>query len=764
MSSIYPETSVKLRRLLSNRQWVHTVFQRHTATFIGSILFHFYLILFNRQLQQPPTLRELFSTSEWLYLISATAAGAAAYAIAWKIRGILTRNGTMSVMRRTWIDLIFILLPVAPAYFISVHDVIRSFIGLFAIAITIHVVRHSDRQLWRYHIQELKARQFSMLLNQNREIPVNGSWSIGLGLGMLVMMVYNGGADYDVDIPAMPGFFRALYVLFCTAILFHTIVRAFFECYLHNLQRDATVIHTGLWRKTLRLLRILPASFWLTLVTFIIAVILFATEQRKAIMPAMLLCHFMGCLFIHNARTYALAKSENRFVEWLFRHPAIMVVFSFILLIALGTYLLSLPFATAENMKCLSTLDAMFTATSAVCVTGLTVIDVGVILSQKGQFVLASLIQLGGLGIMTISSFVALAIGHRMGILESSALADMNGEQKSLQAKKMTKAIVAMTFIIEAVGTVIFVFFFYFKPHYIGGFTFGKALWHGYFMALNAFCNAGFALQPGGYTVFTNEVLPLLNASVLIVIGGIGYGVIASCWQCFTSPKKILLPTHAKIVLVVTTILIVCATILMFMMEYDNPDTIGKFSIPTKFANSLFQTTCARTAGMNSIDLAKITNCSQLLFYVLMFIGAAPGSTGGGIRVTTVGILVMLIRSICKGQKQLVINKTTIPNQTIHEAITVLILAMVTILLGTMLLSITMPDVSLQTLVFEVTSAMGTVGLTNGLTARLESFGKLVIIATMFAGRIGFLTFLSTVRTNRSAPVVRYPEGRVTIG
>ncbi|MBO7742264.1 MAG: hypothetical protein J6S21_06885, partial [Victivallales bacterium] len=471
MSDIYPDTSLRLRRQVSNQEWVNTVARRHRAAFIGSIIFHLYLIFFSPKLQQAPTFEELCTSPVWLWLIGSILAADWVHCLIWRLRRRKVNSGHLGIMRWTWIDLICILTPVIPAYFFAVHDVLRIIIGLCTVALTCYAMIRGDRILWRYHIEELRAKLFTRLSRGRREVMQNGAWSLGLGLGLVTMLVYNGGQDYTSALPPMPRILRGAYVIFSTAVMIRALFLSFIQVYWQNLEREQIIDHSGFFRKLLRLMRVLPFSFWLTGISFFSAGFFFFTDNGAFVMPAMLCFHGAGCLFIHNAHSHALQREENRIMEWLLRHPAIMVVASFMMLIATGTYLLSLPFAAADGMQCLSTVDALFTATSASCVTGLSVITISSALSNEGVFVLAALIQLGGLGIMTISSFVALALGHRMGILESSALADMNGEQMGFHAKKMTRAIVSLTLLIEAIGTLIFLLFFYLKPHYIGGFS-----------------------------------------------------------------------------------------------------------------------------------------------------------------------------------------------------------------------------------------------------------------------------------------------------
>lgn len=441
--------------------------------------------------------------------------------------------------------------------------------------------------------------------------------------------------------------------------------------------------------------------------------------------------------------------------------PTKIIVLSFAILILTGTLLLTLPAASRDG-KSIGLLNALFTATSASCVTGLVVVDTYTHWTPFGQVVIMLLIQSGGLGIVTLASFFSVLLGRKVGI-KGMLLAQESINHFSYEGiLKLIRKVVLITFGIELLGTLLlstrFVPMFGLKGFYLG-------LFH----AVSAFSNAGFdlmgALGLGEYmslVTFNNDPVVLYTIAVLIVIGGLGFLVWKDLYE-FRHNKSLLL--HTKVVLVATAFLILFGAVFFFAFESNNPDTMGKLNLFGKISSAFFQSITPRTAGFNSLPLNEMKDISKVATILLMFIGASPGSTGGGIKVTTFSVMLMAILSQIRGSEDTVIFKRRVPHYIVTKALAIAGLAAMWVITVTTII-LAFEDIPFINVLYEVTSAFGTVGLSTGITPYLGDISKVLLIITMFLGRVGPLSFgiALTLRANRAKPDVVYPEGKIVVG
>ncbi|GAB1426830.1 TrkH family potassium uptake protein [Aminivibrio sp.] len=427
------------------------------------------------------------------------------------------------------------------------------------------------------------------------------------------------------------------------------------------------------------------------------------------------------------------------------------IILGFLLLIAAGTLLLW-AFNSRSPVP-LNFLDALFTSTSAVCVTGLIVVDTGKDLTLASQWVVMLLIQLGGLGVMTAATTTMVLLGHRIKIRERILFTGGLGIDTPSGAVKLIFRILFITLIIEAAAVIPLVFVL---SRSMGA---SEALFHGIFHSVSAFCNAGFSTLPGGLEGFANQYILPGTVMILIVTGGLGFLVIGELWLHLTERTR--LSPHAVLVLQVSSILILAGTVLFFLS--DRTAGLSPLSLPLKVWNALFQSVTARTAGFNTIPLRAVSSLGIFLLSLLMIIGASPGSTGGGIKTTTAGVLFFSSLSEIQGRRAVYRNRT-IADENIRRALAISFLYLLTVLTGVILLSL-FEEFPFRTLLFEAISAMGTVGLSLGITPSLSPPGKIVIILLMFWGRVGILTFIfGMVSRDRTISKISYAETNIPVG
>lgn len=439
-------------------------------------------------------------------------------------------------------------------------------------------------------------------------------------------------------------------------------------------------------------------------------------------------------------------------------NTARFLVYSFLTLIAGGTFLLMLPGATQDG-KGLVFIDALFTSTSAVCVTGLIVVDTATHFTLFGELVIMALIQLGGIGIITFATFLFLFLSGGLGVGQMNTIKDMVAERNTSLVAATLKRVVGFTFALEALGALAYYFSWTIKfPSH------GERILFSVFHAVSAFCNAGFSL-------FTNSLADAPNATnlgvnlttmSLIVLGGLGFTVI---WEVLRnrerkSHRRKRLSVHSRTVLYTTGILIVTGAALILWMEWNR--TLAGYSLQDKVLFSFFQSITTRTAGFNTLDTGAIGISATLIMMMLMFIGGSPASTAGGIKTTTFAVLMRSITMTIKGYNRMEFFKRTIPNSVIFRSVTVLLLASSCVGISTILLSV-VEDHSLMDLLFEEISAFATVGLSRGITGELSYWGKIIIVVSMFLGRVGILTFMVAFASRMDTHKYKYPEETVMV-
>lgn len=441
--------------------------------------------------------------------------------------------------------------------------------------------------------------------------------------------------------------------------------------------------------------------------------------------------------------------------------PARVLVLGFMAVILLGALLLMLPISSKSGQS-LRFLDALFTATSAVCVTGLVVVDTGTHFTQFGQFIIIALIQIGGLGFMTMSTLIALLVGKKIGLKERILIQESFNQFTLAGLVRLIRNVVLVTLAFEVIGGIILTIRFLFD------YPLDRALAFGFFHSVSSFCNAGFDLFGqvfGKYTSITHYIsdwVVTLTIGSLIVFGGLGFPVIV---ELLNYPKTRKLSLHAKLVLKTTVLLILIGTFLILLIEMHNAKTIGGVDLSGKFLGSLFQSITPRTAGFNSLDTSQLRSATWFIMILLMFIGASPSSTGGGIKTTTFGVMMAAVKATIRGKDDAEIFERRLPTDLVYKAMTITFVALSWVIFVALIMSLIEPYKFIQVL-FEVVSAFGTVGLTTGITPDLTDLSRILIAITMFVGRLGPLTVLVALVHSQSKTVsnTHYIQDRVVIG
>lgn len=445
----------------------------------------------------------------------------------------------------------------------------------------------------------------------------------------------------------------------------------------------------------------------------------------------------------------------NSKLNWLRLSPPQILVLGFAAIIFIGTALLMLPISTSTGEP-LEFIDALFTSTSATCVTGLVVVDTGTTFSSFGEIVIMLLIQIGGLGFMTMATLFALALKRRISLKDRLILQEAMNQSSMEGIVRLIRRVLLYSLIIEACGALIL------SIRWAFDMPIGRAIYYGVFHAVTMFNNAGFDLF-GDFRSLTGYVYdPVVNVVVmfLIVSGGIGFIVLSDLID-FRKQRRISL--HSKVVLTMTATLLLVGFIVILIFEFTNPRTLGSLNWGGKFFGALFQSVTPRTAGANTIDITGLRQATQFFIVILMFIGASPGSTGGGIKTTTFTIMVGAVIAMMRGREDIVMFRYRLAQERVLKALTIALLALLLVLTVSMILSTTEEGDFLEIL-FETTSAFGTVGLSMGLTPDLTVFGKVLISITMFAGRLGPLTLAYALGPKKGKELYRHPEGKMIIG
>ncbi|WP_071435469.1 TrkH family potassium uptake protein [Bacillus kwashiorkori] len=448
-------------------------------------------------------------------------------------------------------------------------------------------------------------------------------------------------------------------------------------------------------------------------------------------------------------------KRKKNYVKWSHLNPPQMFALSFIALIIIGTLLLKLPFATVNGTS-LSFIDALFEATSAVCVTGLVVVDTGTTFTVFGQIVIMLLIQMGGLGFMTFGVLIALLFGKNIG-LQSRLMIQESFNQNRLEGMvRLVKFIFIFTIIMETIGA------FILTLSWLNEFGFWKASFYGLFHSISAFNNAGFDLI-GNYqslTAYNGNFPIIMTISGLIIIGGLGFTVVLDIWKRRLWKKYSL---QTKLVILLTIFFIVLGTMAIYFMEFDNEKTLGNLSPGEKWLAAFFHSVVPRTAGFNSLSTSDLTLSSQLLTVIFMFIGGGSGGTAGGIKLTTFAIILFSLITIIRGNNNVHVMKRMIQRDLIYRAYAITVFSFFVVSTVLFVLTIT-EKAPLNVLLFEVVSAFGTVGMSLGYTSELTAVGKILIALLMFAGRVGPLTLAFALTKKKEKETFHYSEETIMIG
>lgn len=443
------------------------------------------------------------------------------------------------------------------------------------------------------------------------------------------------------------------------------------------------------------------------------------------------------------------------FFRWMTASPPRILVIGFASIILLGAQLLRLPVMSATGEKT-PFLDALFTATSATCVTGLVTLDTGTHWSVIGQLVILFLIQVGGLGFMTMATLFAIFLRRRITLRERLILQEALNQGSIEGIIRLVQKIVVYAIVIEGAGALLLTirFLFDMPP--------GQAVYYGVFHAVSFFNNAGFDLM-GQFRSLTGYVGdPFVNivTMLLVVSGGIGFVVLSDLVE-YRKHRRLSL--HSKVVLSMSGFLIAFGTLVILLFEFANPKTMAGLGIGEKVLAASMQSVAPRSAGVNTLDIAALHQATQFLIILLMFIGASPGSTGGGIKTTTFAVLVGAVWAMIRGREDVVLFRYRLAQERVYKALTVTLFALSIVIGATMVLSI-LEDHPFLMILFEVTSAFSTVGMTMGLTPELDVPGKIMIMLMMFVGRLGPLTLTYAVGSRRGRVLYRHAEGKIIIG
>jgi trk system potassium uptake protein len=438
------------------------------------------------------------------------------------------------------------------------------------------------------------------------------------------------------------------------------------------------------------------------------------------------------------------------------------ICLGFFAVILAGAILLTMPFSVT-NVGWGDPIVALFTSTSAVCVTGLSVVDVGTYFTFWGQLWVALLAQIGGLGYMTTTTFLILLIGKRFDLRQKVAIQQALDRPGLQGSRQIIKSIIAVTLIFEIAG--VFLLFLAFAPKYgVSG-----GLWQAIFHSVNAWNNAGFSLFANSLIDYQSSFLVVFTITGLIIFGGIGYQVIleAYLWmrdRLRKEPKKLIISLNFKVAVSTTVILLILGTIAFLGVEHKNPDTLGSLDVKGLFLAAWFQSVTPRTAGFNTIDIGKMSNAGLFITIALMFIGASPGGTGGGIKTTTLRVLTSCTKAILQGKEEVLLYDRKISLNLVLKAVAVLIGSASTVIISTILIALTDSEIPFIKIFFEVVSAFATVGLSTGITATVSTAAKLILIATMYVGRVGILLLMSALLGDPKPTRIHYPEENLLVG
>jgi trk system potassium uptake protein len=445
------------------------------------------------------------------------------------------------------------------------------------------------------------------------------------------------------------------------------------------------------------------------------------------------------------------------------KNPYLYILLGYLIAIVMGTIALSLPFATHNGIRII---DALYMATSAVCVTGLVVLDVSKDFTYAGQGILLFLIQIGGIGITVFSSFILLATMKSFSSLNQSIVEESLTVDREIKVNKLLLYVVVIILVFEAVGAALLTYFFSQE------FPFWEALYKGVFISISAFCNAGFCIFSNSLENYSTHLGINLTVMLLIFVGGIGYFCIIELLRNFRSKglslKRYRFSIHSRVAFLMSIVLVLIGAILFFAFEYDK--LFINYGLSDSVLISFFQSVSARTAGFNTFNFSIASPATLLIFAALMFIGASPSSCGGGIKTTTFSVLIKWFTASIKNRERVFLFNRSVPRQAVKRAVMLGILAVVWVFLAVIIISVfeekkIFDEVfSFEDIIFEVVSALGTVGLSTGISDKVSVGTKAVITATMYFGRTGLLTLVSFFAFSIKEERFSYPEEDIFVG
>lgn len=435
-------------------------------------------------------------------------------------------------------------------------------------------------------------------------------------------------------------------------------------------------------------------------------------------------------------------------------NPPQVLALGFLSLIIIGSILLNLPIASSSGSS-IGYVNSLFTSASAVCVTGLTVLNTARDFTPFGQVIIITLIQFGGLGIMTLATVGYIIMGKKISFKERLMIKEQLNTESIQGIVKLTKKVIGYTFFLEMMGSLLLAL------RFVPMFGFEKGLAFSIFHAISAYCNAGFDIFGDSLIIFQNDYYVLLILSLLIILGGLGFTVYA---DLLAKDKLRKLTLHSKVVLIMTGSLLIIGTLSFLLFESSNPGTLGSMNFPSRLANSFFQSVSPRTAGFYSVDMSKIRETTIFSTIMLMFIGGSPGSTAGGIKTTTFACLLLTTISVVKGEEDVNCLNRRLPFETIKRAVSIFLIGLAIVFSTAIILTITDSSLKFINLLFESTSAFGTVGLTTGITDKLSTLGRLVITLTMYIGRVGPLTMAYAFARRNMKRDFRNAPGNLMVG
>lgn len=435
-------------------------------------------------------------------------------------------------------------------------------------------------------------------------------------------------------------------------------------------------------------------------------------------------------------------------------NPPQVLALGFLSLILIGSILLNLPIASSSGSS-IGYVNSLFTSASAVCVTGLTVLNTARDFTPFGQVIIITLIQFGGLGIMTLATVGYIIMGKKISFKERLMIKEQLNTESIQGIVKLTKKVIGYTFFLEMMGSLLLAL------RFVPMFGFEKGLAFSIFHAISAYCNAGFDIFGDSLIIFQNDYYVLLILSLLIILGGLGFTVYA---DLLAKDKLRKLTLHSKVVLIMTGSLLIIGTLSFLLFESSNPGTLGSMNFPSRLANSFFQSVSPRTAGFYSVDMSKIRETTIFSTIMLMFIGGSPGSTAGGVKTTTFACLLLTTISVVKGEEDVNCLNRRLPFETIKRAVSIFLIGLAIVFSTAIILTITDSSLKFINLLFESTSAFGTVGLSAGITDKLSTLGRLVITLTMYIGRVGPLTMAYAFARRNMKRDYRNAPGNLMVG